>query len=636
MSLKDLNEKLYDPDSKIAQTHSHEVSGYDPSVSVAKPSPFDAEQKWNQSPKGISPKKKKILIALALILGVVALAIAGFFAYKWWLKNAFHQDRVEISFEGPGEADSTQVAKYKIKYKNNNRITLKNAQILLTYSENFQPIDNINLKFLSPSSSRIFIGDIKPMSEGSVEFKGIFYAPKDFPVYLYGAIHFIPSNGSDELSIKNQIGVNITAAPVVLDVMAPQQVIDGYDVEYVIDYRNLDTKRMSDTRVKVELPEGFRMDSAQPMPSENDSEWYIGNIEPNQGGKISIRGQLNGSENEKKSIVVSLGHIGNDKIFVVFNKQEKITEIVLPILTIKQSLENKEDNIVNAGDVLRYLITYENTGSIGLRDAIVSAQITGKILDFSKINVDKGSYDGKTNTITWKSSDVPSLAVIDSQKQGTLQFSIPVKTIIPIENNLDKNFTVTSVAKIDSPDIPISNNANKVIGSNKLELRLASKVIFDTKGYYKNTKIKNSGPLPIKVGSETTFSMHWSVINVSNNLSDVRVVSSLPSGVRWTGKIYPENEKISYNERTNQVIWEIGNIGAGTGILSSPRAIEFQVGVTPQINQVDQSLALLNQALFTAKDIFVNKNITLQTNAKDTQLYEDPSVGYVNGKVSAN
>lgn len=634
MPLNDINRELYNTDSKIIPGRTHENSDFDPTIAAAKPSPFDEQQRWNQPQKGFNPKQKKMLwIALAVFTSL-AVIVAGFFAYRWWQKNAFHQDRVEIYFEGPKEADSTQLTQYTIHYKNNNRVTLKNTEIKLTYSENFQPIDNVNLKYLSPSSSNIFIGDIKPMSENSTAIKGVFYAPKDSPVFLHASINFIPSNGNAVLSMENQIGVNITAAPVLLVVTAPQQAIDGDSITYVIDYKNLDIKRIGDVQIRVDLPQGFQMSSAQPLPSEKDSYWYVGNLEADQGGKITIQGQIHGDDGESKNIMVSLGHVGTESNFVVFNKRDADTTIVAPVLAIKQTLENSDNNIINPGDVLRYAVAYKNTGATGLRDAIVSVQITGKILDFSKINVNSGSYNSKTGTMTWKASDVPGLANIDPQSGGTVKFSIPVKPIIPIGNKLDKNFVVTSIAKIDSPDIPISNGSDKVIGTNTLELKLASRVLFDTKGYYNDSKIKNTGPIPMKIGAQTTFTIHWSVINVSNDINGAQVISSLPSGVVWTGKVFPASEKVSYNDRTNQIIWNAGNISAGAGVLTPAREIAFQVGVTPQNNQIGEPLVLVNKSVFTATDSFVGRDVTLLGAAKDTQLYEDPSVGYDKGKVA--
>jgi len=330
-----------------------------------------------------------------------------------------------------------------------------------------------------------------------------------------------------------------------------------------------------------------------------------------------------------------LGSIGSDGNFVVFDKQDFETQIISPILTIKQTLENKEDNIINAGDVLKYIIGFTNTGNIGLRDAVVTVVLNGKILDFSKIDVDKGSYDEKTGTITWKESDVPSLASIGANASGSVDFSIPVKSIIPIEDKSSKDFVVSSIAKIDSPDIPISNGSNKIIGENSLNLKLASKVLFNTTAYYTDAKIKNSGPIPMKVGSETSFAIHWAITNVSNDITGAKVVASLPSGVHWTGQVYPDNEKITYDERTGQVSWDAGDIGAGTGVIGSPREVIFQVAITPQSNQIGEPITLVNKSTFTATDTFVSQDITKDNDAKDTQLYEDPTVGSANGKVVA-
>lgn len=635
MPLNDLNKELYRQNSDAISNRSHEQSEYDPRVvGATQASPFQQEEHWQGVQKGFSPSQKKKIWISVSILAFILLAVGGAVFYAWWQKNAFHQDRVSVSFEGPKEADSTAPMKYVIHFKNDNYVSIKNAELNLSYSENFQPTDNVNLKYLSPSSSKIFIGDVKAKGEGTAELKGVFYAPKDSPVYIKASLDFIPSNGTEKLSMQGLIGVNITAAPLMLEVQAPQHAVDEDSLEYVIDYRNVDTRRMSDVQIRVEFPQGFQLGSANPKPSEKDSYWYIGNIEPDQGGKIRVQGKIRGIDQEGKDIVVSIGHVGNDGQFVVFNKQQLSTRIVSPILMVKQKLDGQDSDVIKPGDILKYTITYQNTGTIGLRDAIITAEIKGKILDFSKISIDKGSYDESKGMMTWKASDVPGLANINPKAGGEVHFSIPVKTIIPIENKLDKNFTVSSVAKIDSPDIPTQLNENKIIGSNRLELKLASKVLFETRGYYNDSKLKNSGPIPMETGKETTFTIHWSVINISNDISEAKVISSLPSGIRWIGQVYPSNEKISYNSRTNQIIWDAGNVPAGAGAIDPPREIAFQVGVTPQINQVGGPVLLVNKSIFTAKDDFVGQDITIEGNQKDTQLSEDSGVGYLNGKVA--
>lgn len=636
MSLDELNNEIYNHKQQDLAGHTHEGNKYSPTVEDPLKNPFLSEDKsWGNSQKGLSlSQKKKLKIFLYIVLAVAFLIGATAFI-KWWNKNAFHQDRVSIWFEGPTTADSTKQMKYFIHYKNDNRASLKKAEIKLNHSENFQPTDNINLKYISPSSSLIFLGDIPAKSEKVVEVNGIFYAPKDTPVYLRGSINFIPSNSKDGkiLSMENQMGVTISSSPVLLDLTAPLQATSGNSVEYVIDYKNLDERRLDGIQIDVDFPPGFQIVSSMPLKSQ-DSKWMIGNLEAGQGGQIRITGKLIGEADENKNINVEIGHIGTNGKMAIYNKSERDTRIVTPVFYVTQTLENNETGIINAGDVLKYTIRYQNTGTLGLRDSIVTAEINGSILDFSKIETNGGSFDDKTKTIIWKASDVANLANLEPKASGSVNFSIPVKNIIAVSGENDKNFIVKTIAKIDSPDIQTPIDENKIISTNDLELRLASKTIFDVKGFYNDDIIKNTGPLPMKIGNETTFTLHWNISTVSNDLENVKIVSSLPSGIKWTGKIFPDTEKISYDQRTNVLIWEAGNIKAGTGIINTPRKVSFQVSTTPQINQAGAVITLLNKSVFSAKDTFVGKEINLEASQKTTQLTEDSSVGYEGGKVS--
>jgi uncharacterized repeat protein (TIGR01451 family) len=638
MSLKDLNRELDNPNDPELAHHVHEKSNYDPWVVNSKldfeKSPFE-EEKWGEVKKGLTlEQKRKIKIGIETLLGVFFL-VSLVLGFQWWQKNSFRQDRVAIYFEGPREVDNTGITKYIIHYNNANQVSLKNVEIYLKYPENFQPTNNVNLKILSPTTSKIAIPDIKARSEKSVELNGVFYAPKNYPVQIEAKIIYTPSNKQEQLFNDTKIGVTVTKTPIVLDIAAPQNASSGDAVEYVIDYKSLDVRLMSDMQVRIDFPAGFEYIASQPLPSEKNSYWYVGNLEPNQGGQIRIQGKLSGIQGDTKTIAVLLGRVDQDGQFSLYNKRETTTKMNAPMLSINQKIRDHADFIVNSGEELNYVVSFRNNGNIGLRNAIVTAQIDGNILDLSKLKIEKGSFDSNTGLITWKASEVPVLANIDAGQGGEVYFSVPVKQVIPVSTPNDKNFEITTVAKIDSPDIPTPIDSNKIIDSNTLKLRLASKIIFDTKGFYTDKDITNSGPIPLQVGKETTFTMHWSITNVSNDLTKIKVISSLPSGVQWKGMIKPEGEKISFNQRTNQIIWEVGDIPSGTGIINSTRSIAFQIGITPQSNNAGESMIILNEAILTGNDIFISKDVSVRTDKKNTELPEDPGVGYVGGKVEA-
>jgi len=243
MSLEDLNRSMYGQNSEELGQRMHAPEQFDPSKNInTAASPFDEQQRWGKADKSMMPRQKKILLSIVGAVLFLFISIGAYTGWQLYTKSLFHQDRVDISFDGPNVADSTQAVQYLIHYKNNNSVTLKNAQIILDYTENFLPADNVNLKYTSTTSSTFFVGDIAPRADKTITLKGTFYAPKDFPIYLHATLQYVPSNGSQQFETKNEFAVNITNSPVLLEVTLPETIADGDTVEYVIDYKNMDDK----------------------------------------------------------------------------------------------------------------------------------------------------------------------------------------------------------------------------------------------------------------------------------------------------------------------------------------------------------------------------------------------------------
>lgn len=629
MSLNDLEKKLYDSDSGI-ENRKHESNQFDSlDSSNTSEEVFRKEKQWEKIEDTGKTERKNIYKIGAIALGVIVLIAAFVVGYVKFRQSAFKEERVTIKIEGPLEAGGSEELKYKIIFKNDNRSDLNNAQILLSYPENFKPKENSSLKTNDPTSSKISVGLVKGHSEGSVEISGTFLAVKDSVVYLNAIFEYTPSNFSIKFQSKNQLGVNVKSSPLFLEIDAPLETVSGNRVEYVINYRNTSTEYFDGIRLKVEYPEGFSFLFSDVSPSEGDNVWYLGSLKPDQNGKIVITGNIQGSGEEGKIFKAYLGYAGNGDKFIIYNQKEQLTKMTSSLLFISQTLEDQINSNINLGQVLRYSIEYRNNGDIALGDVVITEEIDSRILDFSKLELNKGSYDALKKTITWRAAEIPNLANLAPGEGGKISFSIPVSERISVENSNDSNFTVASTAKIDSPSIPNPIGANKIISSSQIELRLNSRVVLDVKGYYDDSVISNSGPLPPKVGQETSYTIHWKIINISNNINDVKVVSSLPSGVKWKGKFSPENESINFNERTNQIEWEVGNLKNGVGIIYPVREVSFQISIIPQINQLGKKVVLLNTSTLTAKDAFTNADTKAEVKEKDSALIEDSGI---NGK----
>ena len=156
-------------------------------------------------------------------------------------------------------------------------------------------------------------------------------------------------------------------------------------------------------------------------------------------------------------------------------------------------------------------------------------------------------------------------------------------------------------------------------------IRIISDVGFATKALYYSGIFTNTGPVPPQVGKETTYTVVWSLSNTSNSISKGIVRSSLPSWMKFTNKISPESEDVTYNPSTREIVWNIGRIPRGTGIATVDKSVSFQVAFTPSLSQVRTTPVIVNEAVLTGHDDFANVDVRVSKSSIRTQLENDPS-----------
>lgn len=633
MSLSEIKNKLYKKDLE-EDLAKHEESEFDARAGAVgtENAGEQAEDKWETEKiswfQEHRDKLKIGAIALGVVVGVVLLLVAVYQVRK----ATFNEGRVTLAVEGPTEARSGKLLTYEITYNNNNWASLKGAELRISYPESFKPEDSTAYKQESPTVSLVDLGQVKGHGTNKIVLNGKVYSPQGTLMYIKADLIYTPSNFNSQFEAMGQLGVNIISTPITMEVMAPQNIASGDSLDYLISYKNVGEEDFEGLRAKVDYPDGFTFSIAKPAASEGNNTWYIGHLSAGAEGKIVVSGKLEGDRDQIKNVKAYIGTIDQGQ-FVSYNEEGTATKIVSSPLAIFQTVNGLASLNVGAGTALRFEINYKNDSDLGLRDVIVTENINSPVLDYSTLDMEGGAYNAENKTITWKASDYPALANLGPGKGGVIKFSIKVKDVIPMTTANDKNFVISSVAKIDSPDIPTPIQMNKIIAGNRMDIKLNSKLVLDVKGYHKDLLIENSGPIPPTVGQATTYTIHWDVTNISNDVANAQVVATLPTGVAMTGKTYPEDAGLTYNDRTNTITWNIGNMKAGDGILNSPKEAAFQIKITPSPDQAGKFVDLLNAPTFSAQDLFTGENLTAPGDKKTTLLREDDSVGATGGKV---
>ncbi|PIW92990.1 MAG: hypothetical protein COZ87_03665 [Candidatus Moranbacteria bacterium CG_4_8_14_3_um_filter_43_15] len=601
------------------------------------PAKGDKSAIWIKEDEEKKKKRKKLKkIFLAAVLAVAGLVVL-YWAVGLVRKGIFSGDRVKVTVSSPEKVQSGDLATFVIDYQNLNSVSLREAVVHINFPENFKPEENLNFESEGPNVEKYVIGNVPGKTGGKISFQGKFFGPKDLLTYINVLLEYKSFNFSSTFTTEAKTGVFIASSPLFLEISGPREAAPGNVVNYSVKYKNNGESVFRNLKMKVDYPADFSYAVSEPLPTKDNNVWYVGDLGAGESGEVKISGNINGRNDEIKRFKASLGEYRENEEFFAYADSESSLKVVGSSFEIEQTVNGGKDAvIVNAGETLQFNIKFRNASSIGLKDVILTEELKSSILDYTRLSISnsKAHVDFSKGVLTWKAFENPVLKALNPGQGGEVSFSVPVKEIIPVAGSNDKNFSVSAVAKIDSPDVPTPEGANKTVASNAVNIRLNSKLGIAAEGYYNDSEIQNSGPTPLVSGTETTFAIHLKLLNVSNDLTNVKVVGSLPAGVSWKGVFVPKDANVSFNGRTNEFSWEIGKLPAGIGVLTDPRELIFQIGVTPEQNLIGGYAPLLGRTVFSGQDSFTGQGPEASFEGKDSNLPEDISIGGSGGKVA--
>jgi hypothetical protein len=209
-----------------------------------------------------------------------------------------------------------------------------------------------------------------------------------------------------------------------------------------------------------------------------------------------------------------------------------------------------------------------------------------------------------------------------------VSFSVSPLSLYSVAGGITSNPVVNIDVDISGKQATQGFDVNELKNSTSAIVRIISDVGLTTKALYYSGPFTNSGPIPPKVEQKTTYTVTWTLSNTANNISGVKVNSTLPPWVDFVGSILPASEALTYNSSTKEIVWDADRIPRGTGITGATRSVSFQVSISPSLSQVGTSPILINDAVLTGHDDFANVDVKVKKTSLNTRLYSDPSFHY--------
>ncbi|MFZ5559261.1 MAG: hypothetical protein ACOZAL_00485 [Patescibacteria group bacterium] len=566
----------------------------------------------------------KTLVVIIFIFVLVALAAII------WGRHSFSQANVEISIKTPKDIASGEEVVFTVGYKNNNRVNLNDAYLIINY-----PSGVFSLEGKEIYQEQRNLRTIQRKTQGQESFKVRFIGEKGEIKNIVATLDYQPQNINSRFENSASDRIEINSVLISIDIQGPENAMSGQDVNYLIEYENKTNENISNLRIEVVYSEDFKIKNSNPKPIEGSNNiWLLDVLKAKEKKSINLDGTLEGEEGEDKILKVTISRIENEEFFQ-YSRLEYSTKIAPSPLLLFINLEGieEEDCNINPGQNLNYKIEFKNNTDVALGELILKLHLEDSVFDFRSIKLGGGVgfFDSRQNLITWGGGEVSLLNLLEPNQSGSVNFSINLKKPIPMSSYNDKNFQAEVAGEIGTLTVPAKFAVSELKITKELSCKINSEIDIKTKAYYYEPApgIFNTGPFPPKVDELTTFTVHWQITNGSNDLEDVKVTAILPQGINWSNYYLNKisNSQVYYNERTKEVVWEIEKVPAGTGFILPAYELIFQIGLRPSINQIGQTPTLINETSLEAKDAFTGIILKDFSSEVDTSLPDDLRAG---------
>lgn len=542
--------------------------------------------------------------------------------------NTVSKDNIEISILGNAFVAGGEELPLVIGIANKNSSALDLVDLVIEYpkSATKSAVDATT----QMERMRESLGTIPSGSIRNENVKLVLFGEQGSLVPIKISIEYRVEGSNAIFIAEKPYEVTINSTPVNLSVEGPSSISQNQDVNLHIKASLNATNPLAGVMLKVDYPLGFKFTSATPAPSLGNNIWVLGDLAPGADRDVSITGQMvDVFEGEDKIFRVWGGtQSKSDKsvLDVVFNSATQLVSIKKPFIDIGLSLNgvSQREYAVDSKTAIRGEIDWVNNMNTSISDLEIRAKIVGNAVDRKSINALQGFYNSGENAIVWDKGSVSKFQSINPGDSGTLSFSLSPLSLLSTPGKIIADPYINIVIDVSGKQAVEGFETRELTNSQSSTIHIISDLGFANKALYYSGPFVNSGPVSPKVGQETTYTIVWAVSNSANSVSKAKIVSTLPSWVRFVGPVSPSSADFAYNASTREVTWNIGNIPKGVGITTAGREVAFQVGFTPSLSQVGSLPTLVNDATLTGHDDFANVDVRVNRGLLRTKLDGDP------------
>ncbi len=625
--LERLEQKLYSKKPDINHRERSHLSGKEYSLNrgwAEKKKEIEAEDRPIEQ---VAIKKgkffNKILIA-AFVFFVISIGYAGYIFLVGG--SSVSGDDVNINIVGPVSIGGGEKLSLDVVIQNNNQVPLEIVDLVIDYPQGTKDAYNLATDL---KRDRTTLGDIAAGSVVQKTIESALFGEEGDAKEITVAIEYKIPGSNAIFDTKKVFDIVLTAAPVRLVVNGLKEISSGQVFELDFKISSNTSKTLENFMVIVDYPFGFDFETANIDPDVDDNIWVFEEFEPGYEEDIKVTGRLSGQNGEDRVFRLNAG-IQNDEQYdelgVILTNVVHGVVIQKPFVSLTLEFDDSESSevVISSEDSIKGNGVFNNNTNDTIRDVEIEIRLDGTVLDDGSVKVPNGFYRSSDNTIIFNRQTLPALAEVKPRQDESFGFSFKTQNLVQ-GGRVIKNPQIRVTSSIsgdrvsdDDVEIAIKEEEYKI-------LKVMSDVTIGAYSLYGSGPFTNAGPIPPKVDEETTYTILWSITNSSNDLEDMKVVTTLPTYIKWNNATSPGSENVSYDSNSRQVTWDIGRIPAGTGFVSNSENLYLQLMLSPSTSQIGTFPNLVRNTRIIGRDTFTETSFERPLTDANTILQDYPN-----------
>lgn len=552
-------------------------------------------------------------IVSRVILGLLILMAIAATALVFVRLIPFDTSDVRVTIDAPRELDIGAEDNIFVTVFNGSRATLRDGSITLDLPQNLEIIEREAETFdtLAP--------------RGQVTARYLVRASGDPGVLtdVLARVQFRPRQLSASFTKSARVNLLLRDLPFSVDFSFPQNISPGVETTFLVRISSSTSSPIGPLGVELDVPFDFSVTRFKPEPtSKEEHRWDFGEIDQGFQQEIQVTGSFP-LEATEGTFTARIGLLDEGRFEfksfrrVVETLRLRSSEVSVDIKMDGQALGEEES--ILAGEEINLTVIYLNATEEPIDDMIIEVAAAHDLILQRSVKSNEPYSRSVSGEYVFSGPEIAKLNQIQPGQGGEIKMTIPLEGKVLMRSFSDAHQAFVIRARVRSGGV--------ILGERQVQFKLVGQLGVDARVIYFNAPGgSNSGPIPPKVGEQTTYTVTLGVTGGTNGLENVTARIILGEGVTYVGPVNPLDSTandIDVDMTTRELAWTIGALPPGVGVLSDPKEYIFRIGFTPSVGMIGTTPELLETISVAGNDAFIERILDASDLSVDTTLRDD-------------